>query len=408
MKGASCNPPGFGRTSPSLELKKVQQPKSEQENKPPSDSLHSLAPNFSRDAHLSKLSERQGSSSSQQEQQACSTSKSSSRVHPPRRPLQPLTIDLPGVNASSSGLQPRHEGGEAEEKQILASVFQFPPPLHHNQPFHHAPLHHVPYQNQAFPKKEGPVTCVVEQEGHLCLQLRSEVTLDISPNMSMRLSNPRHETSLALSGCGSQLAMVHPVGRLLQYGSRIEVQVEDKMSVKNAKVHPKGVSFTANNMALVYLLDDAGARSTSDMFHDLHASHIVNTLFLEVARLRNWEGCAMLGVEMLETAQYWRDNRNCDRWRFGEVEVAQTRDGLVTVQRMVEGEALMLRVSPNNGKVRFDSKAMQVTASLGEEAHLFLRARDRRLHYSGQSTVFTVRNGGHSAGFDEEGALRIF
>ena len=113
-------------------------------------------------------------------------------------------------------------------------------------------------------------------------------------------------------------------------------------------------------MALVYLLDDAGARSTSDMFHDLHASHIVNTLFSEVARLRNWEGGAMLGVEMLETAQYWRDNRNCDRWKFGDVEVAQTRDGLVTVQKMVEGEALMLRVSPNNGKVRFDSKAMQV------------------------------------------------
>ena len=190
--------------------------------------------------------------------------------------------------------------------------------------------------------------------------------------------------------------MVHPVGRLLLYGPRIEVQVEDKMSVKNAKVilhppsqllllaglccylllvtlilhtnnsfiktqvHPKGVSFTANNMALVYLLDDAGARSTSDMFHDLHASHIVNTLFSEVARLRNWEGGAMLGVEMLETAQYWRDNRNCDRWKFGDVEVAQTRDGLVTVQKMVEGEALMLRVSPNNGKVRFDSKAMQV------------------------------------------------
>ena len=58
--------------------------------------------------------------------------------------------------------------------------------------------------------------------------------------------------------------MVHPSGRLLQYGSRIEVQVEDKMSVKNAKVHPKGISFTANNMALVYLLDNAGARSTSD------------------------------------------------------------------------------------------------------------------------------------------------
>merc|ERR1712200_185288 len=83
--------------------------------------------------------------------------------------------------------------------------------------------------------------------------------------------------------------MVHPSGRLLQYGSRIEVQVEDKMSVKNAKVHPKGISFTANNMALVYPLDDAGARSTSDMFHVLQASDVVNTLFSEVAKLGNWE-----------------------------------------------------------------------------------------------------------------------
>ena len=59
--------------------------------------------------------------------------------------------------------------------------------------------------------------------------------------------------------------MVHPVDRLLQYGSRVEVVVEEK----NANVHPKGISFTANNTALVYPLDDAGARSTSDMFHVL-------------------------------------------------------------------------------------------------------------------------------------------
>ena len=97
--------------------------------------------------------------------------------------------------------------------------------------------------------------------------------------------------------------MVHPSGRLLQYGSRIEVQVEDKMSVKNAKVHPKGISFTANNMALVYLLDDAGARSTSDMFHDLHASHVVNTLFSEVAKTSNCGAGVALGVEVLHSAQ---------------------------------------------------------------------------------------------------------
>ena len=50
----------------------------------------------------------------------------------------------------------------------------------------------------------------------------------------------------------------------------------------------------------------------------------------------------------------------------------------------------------------------QVTASLGDDSHMFLRSRDRRLHYNGGSGVFMVRNAGHSAGFDEEGELRIF
>ena len=40
-----------------------------------------------------------------------------------------------------------------------------------------------------------------------------------------------------------------------------------------------GVSFTANNCALVYLVDVAGARTTSDMFHDLYENNIADTLF---------------------------------------------------------------------------------------------------------------------------------
>ena len=88
--------------------------------------------------------------------------------------------------------------------------------------------------------------------------------------------------------------------------------------------------------------------------------------------------------------------------------MTQTRDGLVTVERQAGGVKLLMRASPNNGKVRFDSRLVQLTASLGQESHLFLRAGDRRLHYSGQSAVFTVRNAGHSAGFDEAGVLRIF
>ena len=40
---------------------------------------------------------------------------------------------------------------------------------------------------------------------------------------------------------------------------------------KNAKIWPRGISFTASNCAIVYLVDQAGTRSTSDQFHDLYS-----------------------------------------------------------------------------------------------------------------------------------------
>ena len=210
-------------------------------------------------------------------------------------------------------------------------------------------------------RQENLITCVVEPEGSLALRLRAGVVLDIFPSMALRLQNTRQDTTLALSSCTSQLALVHPVGRLLQYASRIEVQVEDMISVKNAKIHPKGVSFTANNMALVYLLDEAGARSTSDMFHDLYATHIADTLFAAskgVEEVQNIQGHIRVGVQLLEQAQYWRDS--VDHWVIGDVEVSQTKDGLVTVQRRVAGDTITLKTSPNNGKVRYDSRHLQV------------------------------------------------
>jgi len=251
---------------------------------------------------------------------------------------------------------------------------------------------------------EEAVTCRVEPSGHLCLQLRAGVVLDISPGLALRLRNPLHESSVCLSSCSSHLALLHPVGRLLQYGPRLEVQVDDKTSVKNAKFHPKGISFTANNCALVYLLDEAGARSTMDMFHDLQASNIVDDLFLAWAR--GGEEAIRLGVQMMEEIQHWRDGE--DHWHLPGLSVSQTLDGLVSVTKEQQGERVTLKVSPNNGKVKVVSRSLLATASLGQDSHMFLRDGDRRLHYSAQSSVFTVRNAGHSAGFDEEGVLNIF
>ena len=93
---------------------------------------------------------------------------------------------------------------------------------------------------------------------------------------------------------------------------------------------------------------------------------------------------------------------------FGSIFIQQKDDGLVILERKMEdGEKVLFMSSPSNGKIKVDSK-LRLTASVGLECHLFLRSQDRRLHYSGETKVFTVRNAGNSAGFDEEGSLRIF
>ena len=133
----------------------------------------------------------------------------------------------------------------------------------------------------------------------------------MNTNMGMRLRNPIKDTK--------QAAIVHPKARFFVCEPRVEVQTED---VRNAKIYPRGISFTANNMALVYLLDEAGARTTSDMFNDLYATNIVDTLFEEES-----EEAIQASIRTLDEAQYYRTEAGVD------VLIQQTKDGLVIVER---------------------------------------------------------------------------
>ena len=148
------------------------------------------------------------------------------------------------------------------------------------------------------------VKAVVEEAGYISLKLRYDTRVDIAPNQAIRVINPRKSVTLGLSGCGTQMAMVHPQGRVLQYNSRIEVQVEAYPSIKNAKVWPKGVSFTSNTSALVYLVDSAGARSTTDTFHDLATTDIVANLFDHCCLSQ--ESSVSVSSQQLERTRYWR------------------------------------------------------------------------------------------------------
>ena len=128
--------------------------------------------------------------------------------------------------------------------------------------------------------QEGPVTAHVHPGGQggaakpcLSLYLRKDMRVDVSANGALMLSNPRQGVFLALGSNGTQLAVVHPVGRVMQNRGRIEIQTQD-WALKSAKMWQRGISFTTNQHALSYLVDTAGARSTTDTFRDLHSSNI--------------------------------------------------------------------------------------------------------------------------------------
>ena len=205
------------------------------------------------------------------------------------------------------------------------------------------------------------ITASVEQEGFIRLQLNYGVMLDLNTGMGMRLKNPSKDSSITLSDSTKHAAVIHPKGRVLIYEPRVEVQTEDDLNVKNAKIYPRGISFTANNMALVYLLDEAGARSTSDMFHDLYATNIVDTLFGESCPKEDSEAAVQDSIRTLDEAQYWRTEAGVDSWIFKDAFIQQTMDGLVIVERRLEGGGFVsIKASPSNGKIRLNSDFVQV------------------------------------------------
>ena len=197
-----------------------------------------------------------------------------------------------------------------------------------------------------------------------------KVVLNMNTNMGMRLRNPVKDTTITLSESTKQAAVIHPKihkGRFLVYEPGVEVQTEDD-PVKNAERYPLGI--IDNKMALVYLLEEAGARSTSDMFHDIYATNIVDTLFEESCPKEESEEAIQASIRTLDEAQYWRTKAGVDCWILKDVFIQKTMYGLVIVERRLEGGGFVsIKASPSNGNFRINSDFIQT----GNEV-LLLRA----------------------------------
>ncbi|GAB0090624.1 uncharacterized protein DMENIID0001_053660 [Sergentomyia squamirostris] len=244
-----------------------------------------------------------------------------------------------------------------------------------------------------------------QPDGTILIRLREGITIEMTLDRAVRVINNQSKVALAISNTGNTSALIHPNGRVYQYGSKVEIVAYDGVGKNNfirfAKMWQKGVSFTSQNCALVYLVDSAGTRTTTDSFTDMSQDF---TKLLFYRDTRYGEQYVDEALQVLRNASWLSHVDGSDLFDVNGFRISQTPDGLVRVTRSHNKN--LIRTSPGNGSATLTTNFMHCTASLGQTSHLFVRRGELRMHFDGSQ--FVVRNAGHSAGFNEDNLLKVY
>lgn len=94
----------------------------------------------------------------------------------------------------------------------------------------HAKKHEIltPHSSQDAWQDES-ILCgtTVSSQGVISLRLHDRIRVDISLERAVRIVNYKSGIVMALSSSGSSSALLHPNGRVFQYGSRVEIMALD-------------------------------------------------------------------------------------------------------------------------------------------------------------------------------------
>ncbi|XP_061399619.1 uncharacterized protein LOC133335353 [Musca vetustissima] len=248
----------------------------------------------------------------------------------------------------------------------------------------------------------GPIAMT---NGTIQLRLRDGIRIDMTLDKAVRVLNQRSMVAIGLSSNSNSSALIHPNGRVLQSGTKVELVTYDGMKTNNyvryAKMWYKGVSFTSETCALIYLVDTAGTRTTTDTFTDLTKDYTL-TVFYDNSR--HGPSYVQAANEVIQNATYSCTDDGTETYDINGFRITQAADGLVKLTRT--HNKCLIRTSPGNGSATLTTMGIHCTASLGKTSHLFVRRNEKRMHFDGSS--FIVRNAGHSAGFNEDNLLIVY
>lgn len=246
----------------------------------------------------------------------------------------------------------------------------------------------------------------ITENGTISIRLRGSISIELTIDNAIRVHDGLNGITAALSNTAALAALIHPNGRLYQYNSRIDIMAMDGLGrnsyVRFAKFWYKGISFANEKSALTYLVDTAGARTTTDHFVKANAfENLVNAVFFENS-CHGYE-YSEAATKIVTEAQHFMDHET-EIFDNRYIRISQNADGHVQIVRTNNKGTLLFNGS--KGSVSFTTPQVYCTASLGNSSHLFVKRGDRRLHFNG--STFCVRNAGHSAGFDNHNQFKIF
>ncbi|XP_043644361.1 uncharacterized protein LOC122613977 isoform X1 [Drosophila teissieri] len=322
-----------------------------------------------------------------------------------------LDMDAANITRSGKSLTGRFNTGYGYEVDGAYCM----PQAHHTQQFP-SPMPPPPYalgrvSSRTFEfDNNTPPPCpgsgpIAMSNGTIQLRLREGVRIDMTLDKAVRVLNQRSMVAVALSRNCSNSALIHPNGRILQSGSKVEIVTYDGMKANNfvryAKMWYKGVSFTSESCALIYLVDTAGTHTTTDTFTDLTKDY---TLAVFYDDSRHGPSFMSDAHDVIANSTYNCAEDGTEVYDINGFRITQAADGLVKVTR--QHNKCLIRTSPGNGSATLTTPGIHCTASLGKTSHLFVRRNEKRMHFDG--SCFIVRNAGHSAGFNENNLLIVY
>uniref|UniRef100_A0A182P9Y4 Uncharacterized protein n=1 Tax=Anopheles epiroticus TaxID=199890 RepID=A0A182P9Y4_9DIPT len=141
-----------------------------------------------------------------------------------------------------------------------------------------------PFKQPISQASQFPFGPILLDNGVIQLRLRDSITVDMTVEGSVKVFNGNHNIAIAVSSDTMATAMHHPNGIVFQNGARVDIAAVDARRkypyIRFAKMWQKGISLTSARCALIYLVDAAGTRTTSDMISmDMEADYVNQVFF---------------------------------------------------------------------------------------------------------------------------------